>query len=122
MLRNSDLLQFCVAILAFAMAGCGSGSSSNQPKPTGLKKRVLVSNSASNIVNLINAEKDTFTTKILSVPSAPKLLTAKGTTIALDAAGIQITIIDNATEAVTFNAAIGDQPFDIAISPDGKNA
>lgn len=105
------------------MAGCGSSSSNpNQPKPTGLKKRVLLSNAASNTVNLIDAQKDTFTTKNLSVPSAPKMLTAKGTTIALDAAGSAITIIDDVTEAVTFNAAIGDQPFDIAISPDGKNA
>src|SRR5580765_5664989 len=122
MLRNSYLLRFCVAILAFAMAGCGSSSSSNQPKPTGLKKRALVSNSTANTVNLIDAQRDAFTAKILSVPSAPKMLTAQGTTIALDSAGSQITIIDNATEAVTFNAAIGDQPFDIAISPDGKNA
>jgi hypothetical protein len=122
MLRNRYLLQFCVAILAFAMAGCGSSSSSNQPKPTGLKKRVLVSNVQANIVNLINAEKDTFTAKTFGAPAASKMLTAQGTTIAMDATGSLITIIDNATEAVTFNAAIGDQPFDIAISPDGKNA
>jgi hypothetical protein len=122
MLRNSYFPRFCIAILALAVAGCGSSSTSNQPKPTGLKKRVLLSNSASNTVNLLNAEKDTFTTKNLGVPSAPKMLTSGGTTIALDAQGSQITIIDNTTEAVTFNAAIGDQPFDIAISPDGKNA
>ncbi|HEX4603693.1 MAG TPA: hypothetical protein VH724_06845 [Candidatus Angelobacter sp.] len=123
MLRKSNLSWFCAAALAVAMAGCGSSSSNpNQPKPTGLKKRVLLSNAASNTVNLIDAQKDTFTTKNLSVPSAPKMLTAKGTTIALDAAGSAITIIDDVTEAVTFNAAIGDQPFDIAISPDGKNA
>src|SRR4029077_12311229 len=126
MLRNSYLLRFCIAILAFAMTGvmvgCGSSSTSNQPKPTGLKKRELLSNVQNSTVNLLNAEKDTFTTKNLGVPSAAKMLTANGTTIALDAQGSQITIIDNATEAVTFNAAIGDQPFDIAISPDGKNA
>ena len=123
MLRNSNLSWFCVAILALAVAGCGSSSSNpNQPKPTGLKKRVLLSNFAASTVNLINAEKDTFTTKNFSVPSAPKMLTAKGTTIAMDGVGSQITIIDDATEAVTFDAAIGDQPFDIAISPDGKNA
>jgi hypothetical protein len=122
MLRNSYLPWFCVALLALAVAGCGSSTSNpNQPKPTGLKKRVLLSNAAANTVNLIDAQKDTFTTKNFSVPSAPKMLTAKGTTIALDAVGSQITIIDNATEAVTFDAAVGDQPFDIAISPDGKN-
>jgi hypothetical protein len=123
MLRNSYLPWFCVAILALAVSGCGSSNSNpNKPKPTGLKKRVLLSNEAASTVNLIDAQKDTFTTKNFSVPSAPKMLTAKGTTIALDSVGSQITIIDSATEAVTFNAAIGDQPFDIAISPDGKNA
>ncbi len=40
----------------------------------------------------------------------------------MDSAGSVITIIDNATEAVTFAAPIGDLPFDIAISPDGKLA
>jgi hypothetical protein len=40
----------------------------------------------------------------------------------MDSAGSVITIIDNATETVTFGAPIGDQPFDIAISPDGKKA
>lgn len=50
------------------------------------------------------------------------MLTANGTTIVMDSAGSQITIIDNATEAVTFNAPIGDQPFDIALSPDGATA
>jgi len=104
MLRNSYLPWFCVALLALAVAGCGSSTSNpNQPKPTGLKKRVLLSNAAANTVNLIDAQKDTFTTKNFSVPSAPKMLTAKGTTIALDAVGSQITIIDNATEAVTFD-------------------
>jgi DNA-binding beta-propeller fold protein YncE len=37
-------------------------------------------------------------------------------------AASQITIIDNTQEAVTFVAPVGDQPFDLALSPDGKNA
>lgn len=104
------------------MAGCGSGTSSNTPKPTGLKKRVLLSNTAASTVTVMDAQKDTFSTKVLGVSSPTKMLTAGGTTIALDSAGSLITVIDNPTEAVTFPAAIGDQPFDIAISPDGKNA
>src|SRR5690242_13048018 len=46
MRRNSYLSQIWVLILALAFAGCGSSTSSNQPKPTGLKKRVLLSNQA----------------------------------------------------------------------------
>lgn len=122
MRRNSYLSQIWLVILALAFAGCGSSTPSNQPKPTGLKKRVLLSNQAASAVNLIDAQKDTFTTKNLGVTSPTKLVTAGGTTVAMDSAGSVITVIDNATEAVTFAAPIGDQPFDIAIQPDGKKA
>ena len=123
MRRNSYLSQIWVALLALAFAGCGSSTTpSNQPKPTGLKKRVLLSNQASSTVNLLDAQKDTFTSKNLGAGSPTKMVTAGGTTAAMDSAGSVITIIDNATEAVTFAAPIGDQPFDIAISPDGKKA
>ncbi|HET8891515.1 MAG TPA: hypothetical protein VFQ41_21630 [Candidatus Angelobacter sp.] len=122
MRRNSYLSQIWVALLALALAGCGSSTSSNKPKPTGLKKRVLLSNQASSTVNLLDAQKDTFTTKNLGVNSPTKLVTAGGITVAMDSAGSLITIIDNATEAVSFAAPIGDLPFDIAIQPDGKKA
>lgn len=104
------------------MAGCGSSSTSNTPKPTGLKKRVLLSNTAAGTVTVMDAQKDVLSAKVLAVSSPTKMLTAGGTTIAMDSAGSLITVIDNPTEAVTFPAPIGDQPFDIAISPDGKNA
>ena len=105
------------------MAGCGGSSTSNNaPKPTGLKKRVLLSNTNAGTVNVMDAQRDTFSAKVLGVSSPTKLLTAGGTTIAMDSISSLITVIDNATEAVTFAAPIGDQPFDIAISPDGKNA
>lgn len=120
MRRNSYLSQFWVALLALALAGCGSSSTSNQPKPTGLKKRVLLSNQASSTINLLDAQKDTFTTKNIGATSPTKLVTAGGITAAMDSAGSVITVIDNTTEAVTFAAPIGDQPFDIAIEPDGK--
>ncbi len=81
MRRNSYLSQFWVVVLALALAGCGSSSSSNnQPKPTGLKKRVLLSNQAASAVNLLDAQKDTFTTKNLGVTAPTKLVTAGGTT------------------------------------------
>lgn len=122
MRRNSYLSQFLVAGLVLAMAGCGSSSSSSAPKPTGLKKRVLLSNTASNTVNVMDAQKDVFSTKALGATAPTKMLTAGGTTIVMDSSVSAITIIDNPTEAVTFPAPIGDQPFDIAITPDGKNA
>jgi hypothetical protein len=122
MRRNSYLSHFLVASLALAMAGCGSSSSSNTPKPTGLSKRVLISNTAAGTVTIIDAKKDVFSTKVLGASSPTKMLTAGGTTIVMDSVSSLITVIDDPTEAVTFAAPIGDQPFDIAISPDGKNA
>jgi DNA-binding beta-propeller fold protein YncE len=122
MRRNSYLSHFLVASLALAIAGCGSSSSSNTPKPTGLTKRVLLSNTTAGTVTVMDAKRDTFSAKVLGVSSPTKMLTAGGTTIAMDNSSSLITVIDNPTEAVTFPAPIGDQPFDIAISPDGKNA
>jgi hypothetical protein len=122
MRRNSNFSRLCVAALVLAAAGCGSSTNPNQPKPTGLKKRVLLTNEQASTVNLLDAQKDTFTTKNLGVPSGTKIVTAGGTTIVLESTVPQITIIDNATEAVTFTAAIGDVAADIALTPDGKNA
>lgn len=104
------------------MAGCGSSTTNNKPKPTGLKKRVLISNTSAGVVAVLDAQKDVASTKILGVTSPTKMLTAGGTTIAMSNASSLITVIDNPTETVTFPSPIGDQPFDIAISPDGKNA
>jgi YVTN family beta-propeller protein len=122
MRRNSYLSHFLIASLALAMAGCGSSTTNNKPKPTGLKKRVLLSNTAAGTVTVMDAQKDLLSAKVLGVSSPSKLLTAGGTTIVMDSSSSLITVIDDATEAVTFGAPIGDQPFDIAISPDGKNA
>jgi DNA-binding beta-propeller fold protein YncE len=122
MRRNSYFSYFLVASLALVLAGCGSGTSSNAPKPTGLKKRVLISNTDAGTVTVTDAQKDVFSTKVLGVTSPTKMLTAGGTTIVMDIGTSLITVIDNPTEAVTFPSPIGDQPFDIAISPDGKNA
>src|SRR6476469_9166016 len=108
MRRNSYLSHLLIASLALAIAGCGSGTSSNTPKPTGLKKRVLISNTAVGTVTVIDAQKDVLSTKVLGVISPTKMLTAGGTTIAMSNSSSLITVIDNATEAVTFPSPIGD--------------
>ncbi len=84
MRRNSYFSHFLVASLALAMAGCGSSTSSNAPKPTGLKKRVLLSNTDAGTVTVMDAQKDVFSTKVLGVTSPTKMLTAGGTTIVMD--------------------------------------
>jgi hypothetical protein len=107
-------------ILAAALTGCGSKTSSNQPKVSGLKKRVLLSNQQSNTVNLLDAQKDTFTTQNMSASAPAKLLTAGGITIVQDFNLSDLTVIDNTKEQATFTAILADQAADIAISPDGK--
>jgi hypothetical protein len=122
MRRTSYVSQFLVAGLAVALAGCGSSTNSSAPKPTGLTKRVLLSKTSAGSVTVVDAQKDVRSAKVLAVTSPTKMVTAGGTTIAMDSSTSEITVIDNPTEAVTFPSPIGDVPFDIAISPDGKTA
>ena len=107
-------------LLAAVMAGCGSSSTSNQPKPTGLKKRVLLTNLQGNTINLLDAQKDLPSTKSFGAVAPTKILTAGGQTVALDSTAADLTIIDNTKEQVTFSAVLEDLASDIAITPDGK--
>ena len=108
-----------------AVIGCGSSSSSsssgNGPL-TGLSKRVLLTNQESSTVNLLDAKKDTLTTKTFSAAGASKIVTANGQTIVLSSTANSLTVIDNTTEAVTFTMALDDQPADVAITIDGATA
>jgi len=123
MRRNSYVSLVLVAILAAAIIGCGSSSStSGQPKPTGLTKRVLVSNEQSNTVNLLDAQKDVVSTKTFGVTSPGKMVTAGGQTVVLDNSSFSMTILDNAKEVVTAAALLDAQPFDVAITHDGTLA
>jgi hypothetical protein len=106
-------------VLAALAAGCGSSSSSPQPKPSGLKKRVLITNQQSNTINMLDAQKDAFTTKNMTVVSPTKLVTAGGQTVALDSLQNDLTVIDNTKESVSFSLLLNDQPSDLALTPDG---
>lgn len=109
-------------LLAVLAAGCGSSSSSTQPKPTGLKKRVLLTNQQGNAINLLDAQKDVFTSKNFGATSPTRIITAGGQTVVLDSTLADLTIIDNTKEQVTATAALDDLPSDIAITSDGKTA
>ncbi|HET9838184.1 MAG TPA: hypothetical protein VFR84_08110 [Candidatus Angelobacter sp.] len=122
MRANSYVSLAWAVLLAVVTAGCGSSSSSSQPKPSGLKKRVLLTNVQSGTINLLDAQKDTFTTKNFGASAPTKIITAGGQTVALDSTQTDITIFDNAKEQVTFSAVLEDIPTDIAITPDGKTA
>jgi hypothetical protein len=122
MRANSYVSVACALLLALLAAGCGSSSSSNQPKPTGLKKRALLTNEQSNSVNLLDAQKDTFTSKNFGATSPSRIITAGGQTVVMDSVQGSITIIDNTKESVTGTSILQDVPSDVAITTDGKTA
>jgi hypothetical protein len=133
-------VQKCVSKLAVAiagaalLAGCGSSSSSSSSTPpvSGLKKRVLLTNSVVNPsilevtptsagLTIVDAQKDTLA-KALSSSPFTKILTSSGTSVLLNVGARQITIVDNTKEQVTFSPGLLGQPFDIALSTDGLTA
>jgi hypothetical protein len=119
---NSYVSVVWVMLAAAALAGCGGSSTSNQPKPSGLKKRVLLSNQQQNVINLLDAQKDVLTTKTFGATSPTKIVTAGGQTAVLDSAQPNFNVIDNTKEQVTFTPLLADVPFDVALTPDGKVA
>src|SRR6266849_2749805 len=123
MRQNHYVLKIGAAVLAAALVGCGGGTKNpNQQQVTGLKKRVLISNVSSGSVNIMDAQKDVFSTAVLTAPGATKIVSSGGFTAVLDVAQADITVIDNATETATFRPVLTDQPVDVAISSDGKTA
>src|SRR5262249_17057154 len=126
--------QKCVSKLVVAvagaalLAGCGSSSngSSRTTPVTGLKKRVLLTNSVVNPsfievvptsagLIIMDAQKDTLAKALWNAPFS-KILTASGITVLLNVGARQITIVDNTKEEVTFSPTLLSQPFDIALS------
>jgi hypothetical protein len=122
------ILRVCVASLAALLAACGGGSSSSSKSTTqpltGLKKRVLLSNQPAGSVTIFDAQKDQISTKGFGVSGATKLVAASGNTLVLQQAspgsGAAIQVINNVTEQTTVSLNLLDQPFDVAISTDGK--
>ncbi len=118
----------CAGLAALLLAGCGSSSNTSTKNPvTGIKKRVLISNITplGGDVLIVDGQKNAFSTKTFAVgqfgqPS--KMVTAGGQTVILNSTQSQISVLDNTTEQVTFNPTLEGQPFDVAVSSDGKTA
>lgn len=121
MRRKKSVLSILVVGLAVLMAGCGSSPSNpNTPPPTGLKKRVLVSNQQNGVVNIMDAQKDVFSSKTIAASAPTKIVTGGGQTAILDSSVAQVSIFDNTKETVTFAPLVADIPSDIVITQDGK--
>jgi hypothetical protein len=119
--RKKSVLPIWILGLCALLAGCGSSSKQqNQNPPTGLKKRVLVSNQQRGVINIIDAQKDVFSQKTINANAPTRMVTAGGQTAILDSSIPQVTIFDNTKEAVAFAPLVADVPSDIVITSDGK--
>jgi hypothetical protein len=120
------VLIICAAVAALLLASCGSSSSSSSsstPPVSGIKKRVLLTNSLVNPSTtagliIVDAKKDTLARSVSSAEYG-KILTASGTTVLLNVASNQISIFKNSTEQITSSPTLITQAFDIALSTDG---
>jgi hypothetical protein len=119
-MREKSVLAACIAALALTVAGCGSKTSTQQNPVTGLTKRVLLSNSQTGAVIVMDAKHDVFSNKVLGVPGASKMVTAGGFTAIMESNQNGVAIIDNTQEKVLSSSPTAGPPFDIALSPDGK--
>jgi uncharacterized protein YceK len=124
MRQRKYFLPIWIFSLAALLAGCGSSSSTtnqnNSHPVTGLKKRVLLSNETRGFLNIIDAQKNVPSASTISMNAPSKLVTAGGITAAMSGGITLVTIVDNATEAVTFPVLVADVPNDIVITKDGK--
>jgi hypothetical protein len=109
----------CVAALASWVAGCG-GSSGPTPNPvSGLKKRVLITNSQNGAIQLLDGQNDKFN-KTLLATSPTKIVTAGGISVVLNSGALSVTVVDNTKETVSSVVSLVNTASDVAISPDGK--
>src|SRR5262249_9648101 len=138
---------FLVIFLALSLIHCGSSQAATK-KTSGLKKRVLVSNTIGNVfrdrntgqlvpgsgaVDIMDASTDRFVYQYiplidlfpaLHIPAfgAAGMATSGGMTAVINATGNGLTLIDNAKEEVTQTVSFVQPAEDVAISPDGKTA
>jgi len=110
----------CVAMLAISLAGCG-GSSGTTTTVTvsGLTKRVLITNSQSGAVQLLDAQNDKFN-KTLLTTSPTRIVTSGGKSVVLNSGSLTVAAIDNTKESVSAVATLLNTASDVAISTDGN--
>lgn len=112
-----------IAALAIGVAGCGgsSSSTSTQAAVSGLTKRVLITNSQSGAVQILDGQNDKFN-RSLATTAPTRIVTAGGQTVVLNSGIANISVIDNTKETVSAVATLLNPATDVAISTDGKTA
>src|SRR5262249_22348379 len=123
MRRENYVLIVEVAALCVCLAGCGSSNKTTQNPLSGLKKRVLITNSQNGAVQLLDAQGDKFN-KALGTAAPTRIVTSvsSGITVVLNSTVALISIIDNTKEAVSNVGVLAAPASDVAVSPDGKRA
>jgi WD40 repeat protein len=129
------VLGICASVLAILLVRCGSSNGSttptptptptpSNPNPTKFKKRVLVSviSPSGGAVFIVDGTRDVLATQTVAVTDPAKMVTAGGETVMRNSTLSEITIFNNPGEVVFFNTQMQDQPFDVAITSDGKTA
>jgi len=129
-----------------SITSCGSSQASTK-KTSGLKKRVLISNTLGNAfidrtgilrpgtgaVNIMDASADRFVSQNnplsdlfpalhINATGAAGMATAGGITAVINASGRTLTLIDNTKEEATHEVTFVERVEDVAVSPDGKTA
>jgi len=112
-----------LALLGTILAGCGGSNSSSSSKiqTSGIKKRVLVSNTLAGNVVIVDAAKDVLSTFSISTAGPTKMVTQGGFTAVINSNTNLFTTIDNSKEQATESATTGDRVTDVAITKDGKS-
>ena len=125
MRREKYVLTIWIAALTVWLAGCGSSSSSSSTQATtsGLKKRVLITNSQAGAIQLLDGQKDQFNRAITSTtPTRIVTSVTAGQTVVLNDGVATIAMVDNTKEAAVASGTLLNPAFDVAITPDGKTA
>ena len=87
---------------AYGYPGATTTTTGALSGPSGLSKRVLLSNSVAGNLNVIDASQDLFSNSLITVSSTPEqmaLALDRSVTLVFNASGNQINVIGNAQEA-----------------------
>lgn len=113
-----------LAALSLVLTGCGGSNSSNSSgtQTSGIKKRVLVSNTQTSVVAIVDAAKDTLSTFSIQTGGPTKMVTQGGFTAVINSTSNLFSAINNSTEQVAESGITGDRVDDVAVSKDGSTA
>ncbi|HMC30301.1 MAG TPA: hypothetical protein VKL99_05660 [Candidatus Angelobacter sp.] len=116
----------CACCACFFFISCGGGGA---PKPTiivsKVADRVFVSNQQTNVLQIVDGQRDKVTTFTVPTGAGPSLLLevqSKQSTIVYNSAEHSIGTVDNATEHQSASVSLPGNAVSVAITADGATA